>query len=98
MTIQERIKNRRLELGMTLRDVSIKLGIAESSVSRYETGNIANMGIDKLKALADVLQTTPAYLMGWDETIKDSLDLSGLTDNQKRMMHYYYEFIKAGGK
>ena len=98
MTIQERIKNRRLELGMTLRDVSIKLGIAESSVSRYETGNIANMGIDKLKALADVLQTTPAYLMGWDENIKDSLDLSGLTDNQKRMMYYYYEFIKAGGK
>lgn len=98
LKIQEKIKNRRLELGLTLKDVADALGVAESTVSRYETENIANMKINKLKALADVLKCTPEYLMGWDETIKDSLDLSGLTDNQKRMMYYYYEFIKAGGK
>ena len=92
MTIQERIKNRRLELGMTLRDVSIKLGIAESSVSRYETGNIAHMGIDKLKALADVLQTTPSYLMGWEEA--DTIDLSVLDEERKKILLTYYNYLR----
>jgi len=92
MTIQERIKNRRLELGMTLRDVSIKLGIAESSVSRYETGNIAHMGIDKLKALADVLQTTPSYLMGWEEA--DTIDLSVLDEERKKTLLTYYNYLR----
>ena len=92
MTIQERIKNRRLELGMTLREVSIKLGIAESSVSRYETGNIAHMGIDKLKALADVLQTTPSYLMGWEEA--DTIDLSVLDEERKKILLTYYNYLR----
>ena len=67
MDINERIKARRLALGLTLRDVSIALDVAESTISRYESSNIQNMGIDKIKALADVLQCTPAYLMGWEE-------------------------------
>ena len=68
MTIQARLKERRLALGMTLAEVSYQVGISESTLSRYETNGIQNMGIDKLKKLADVLKTTPAYLMGWDET------------------------------
>lgn len=66
MAIQEILKERRLELGMTLAEVAYQVGISESTLSRYETSGIQNMGIDKLKKLADVLQTTPTYLMGWE--------------------------------
>lgn len=62
------IKNRRLELNLTLKDVAKALGVADSTVLRYETKDIQNMGIDKIETLAKVLQCDPAYLMGWDKT------------------------------
>lgn len=73
MTIQQRIKERRLALGMTLAEVAYKAGISESTLSRYETSGIQNMGIDKLQKLADVLKTTPAYLMGWEEVFQGDI-------------------------
>lgn len=68
MNISKAIKTRRLELGLTLKDVASALGIAESTVSRYETNNIQNMGIDKIEALAKTLQCSPSYLMGWPDS------------------------------
>ncbi len=65
MSIHERIKARRAELGLTLEDVAKSLNVSRSTVLRYETKAIENMGIDKLEALAKVLKVDPAYLMGW---------------------------------
>lgn len=67
MEINKIIKRRRLELGLTLKDVAKSLGIAESTVSRYESSDIQNMGIDKIEALSKVLKCSPAYLMGWED-------------------------------
>lgn len=67
MTVQQLIKQRRLELGLTLKDVAKALGVAEATVSRYETKEIQNMGIDKLVPLAKVLCCSPGYLMGWED-------------------------------
>jgi transcriptional regulator with XRE-family HTH domain len=71
MTIHERIKARRKELGLTADEVAAELGVSRATVYRYESAEIANMGIDKIEPLALVLHTTPAYLMGWSE---DSYD------------------------
>lgn len=60
------IKKRRLELGLTLKDVAEELGVAESTVLRYERKDIQNMGIDKIVQLAKVLKCSPADLLGWD--------------------------------
>lgn len=68
MSVQDIIKKRRLELDLTLKDVAKALGVAEGTVSRYETGDIQNMGIDKIARLAKVLHCSPGYLMGWEET------------------------------
>lgn len=67
METNEIIKKRRLELGLTLKDIAESLGVAESTVSRYESKEINNMGIDKIKQLSEVLKCSPSYLMGWDE-------------------------------
>ena len=68
MAVQDIIKNRRKELGLTLKDVAKALGVSEGTVSRYESANIQNMGIDKLVPLAKVLHCSPGYLMGWEDT------------------------------
>lgn len=67
MKINERIKARRKELGLTLKQVAEKLNVSESLISRYESNDVKNMGIDKIAPLAKILKTTPSYLMGWTE-------------------------------
>lgn len=67
MNLQDKIKARRLELGMTLADVAYQMGVAESTVSRYESSHIQDIKIDKFKKLAEVLKTSPAELLGWEE-------------------------------
>ena len=67
MTIGDRIKNRRTELGLTADDVAARLGKSRATVYRYESGEIEKMPTTVLEPLAVVLNTTPAYLMGWEE-------------------------------
>ena len=89
MDIGSRIKKRRIEIGLTLKDIASALNIAESTVSRYESKDIQNMGIDKVKDLAEVLKCTPAYLMGWEE--KPSL----LTADDARLIKKYHRLSDA---
>lgn len=68
MRIGERIKQRRLELGYTADTLAKMLNKNRATIYRYENGDIENMPIDVLEPLAKALNTTPAYLMGWQES------------------------------
>ena len=61
------IKERRTELGMTLRELADKVGVSESTVSRWETGNIANMRRNKIEALANALGVSPLKIAWMDD-------------------------------
>ena len=65
MTIGQRIKNRRLELNLSVEDVAKRLGKNRATVYRYENDGIKELPITVLEPLAKVLETTPADLMGW---------------------------------
>lgn len=67
MAVQDIIKSRRKYLNLTMKEVADKLGVSEGTISRYESGDIQNMGIDKIAALAKVLRCSPGYLMGWED-------------------------------
>lgn len=67
MSIGEKIKCRRKELNLTMLDIAKLTGVSEATVSRWESGDIANMRRHRIIALANALQVSPAYLMGWDE-------------------------------
>ena len=66
MQIGERIKRRREELGLSADQVAERIGKNRATVYRYESNDIKNFPVEVLTPLAEVLQTTPAYLMGWD--------------------------------
>lgn len=74
----KRIKDLRTSQGMTLEQVAEKVGVGKSTVRKWETGMIANMRRDKIAALADALNTSPMYLMGWSDEVHPApaLDLS----------------------
>ena len=69
-TIIERIKTRRLELDLSYQQLAALTDISKSTLQRYETGFIKNLAVEKLEVLASALKTSPAYLMGWEETPK----------------------------
>ena len=72
MTIGQRIKQRRKELRMSAEELGKRLGKDRSTVFRYENGHIEKLPIDILEPIAKALQTTPEYLMGWEEVQKNN--------------------------
>ncbi|NME24146.1 LexA family transcriptional regulator [Lactobacillus salivarius] len=64
--IGDRIKQRRKELKLSADVVAEKLGVSRSTVFRYEKGDIEKVPTTILEKLAEVLKTTPAYLIGWE--------------------------------
>lgn len=71
MTIGERIKQRRMELGLSVDEVAEKLGKNRATVYRYESNEIENLPVGTLEPLAKILETTPAQLMGWEDEEQD---------------------------
>lgn len=61
------IHARRLELGLTLEEVGKAAGVGKSTVRKWETGGIKNMGRDKVAAVAKVLDIKPAALIQSEE-------------------------------
>lgn len=65
--LYERIKARRLELGLTIEELAYRMGYKDkSSISKIENGK-ADIPQSKVVAFARALNTTTAYLMGIDE-------------------------------
>lgn len=65
MNIGDRIKEQRRKLNYTLEDLSSFVGLSRQTLSRYETGVITNIPLDKIEEIAKALETTPEYLLGW---------------------------------
>lgn len=66
-TIGSRIRARREELGLSQEELGAALGYkSRSSINKIEL-DARNLTQSKIKAIADALKTTPAYIMGWTE-------------------------------
>ncbi|RKD33962.1 helix-turn-helix domain-containing protein [Lacrimispora algidixylanolytica] len=63
----QRIKSRRKQKQMSADEVASKLGVSRSTIFRYENGHIEKVPANVLERLAEILDTTPTYLMGWDD-------------------------------
>ena len=68
MTTGERMKSRRKEIGRSAEEIAKALGVSRATIYRYEKGDIEKVPGQVLEPIAKALYTTPAYLMGWDET------------------------------
>lgn len=66
-TIGNRIRKRREELGLSQDELGKRIGYkSRSSINKIELGH-RNLTQSKIKAIADALETTPSYIMGWEE-------------------------------
>lgn len=71
--IGKRIKTVRAEKEMSLDDIAVEIGVAKSTIQRYENGKIQTPKLPVLHAIANALNVNPAWLIG--------------TSDQKNILH-----------
>lgn len=100
MEIKDILKSRRLELNLTLKDISEKVGVTIPTISRWESGDIANMRRDKIVSYAKALNISPAVIMGWEEPASCNSSPApalSLTQQEETLIKKYRQ-LDADGK
>ncbi len=74
MTIYDRIKILRESQGLSQQELATRLGYkSRSAINKIELG-LRDISQSKVEAFAKALNTTPAYLMGWEERVSTLSD------------------------
>lgn len=61
------LSQRRRELGLTQKEVADAVGVSEATVSRWESGEIANMRRDRIVSLARILNCSADFIMNGND-------------------------------
>ena len=69
--IGSRMKRRREELDLTLDDVAVSVGVAKTTILRYENGEISRPKIPVLQSIANALDVRPEWLLAQSEQMED---------------------------
>lgn len=113
MCFSQRVRQRRIELGMTQDELAKKMGYSSrSSINKIENGRNVTQKI--IVKLANVLQTTPSYLMGWEQSYnnkkeqithinnEDYVDIynkiTHLDDDNKKKVEEYIDLLLLSQK
>lgn len=72
MCTGERIKERRIASGLSVTELAQLIGKDRATLYRYENGSIDDIPVSTLTRIADVLRTSPTYLIGWDNDLSSS--------------------------
>ena len=95
MNIGDRIKARRMQLGLSQEEVAVKLGYkSRSTINKIELG-INDITQSKVVSIAKALDTTPAYLMGWDDEKNDKIEKTPVPISEDRQDR---NIIKIAGR
>lgn len=77
MQLADRVRIKRQELGMTQDDLAKKLGYrSRTSINKIEMGRPVSQKI--IIKLAESLNVTPAYLMGWEDEESEAQKEEGI--------------------
>lgn len=99
--IGQRIKNRRKELGINAADLASRLSLSKATLYRYENGDIKNIKLPVVEAMARQLRANPLWLIGKsDQKEADSMDDEDLLVMIDELIEYAKKtsFLKANGK
>jgi len=99
MTIYERIRQLRISAGMSQEDLARALGYSDRSmITKIESGKV-DISQKKILAFAKVLDTTPAYLMGWEEETDSDKYIKLLLESKvERELLETYRSLSLHGK
>lgn len=101
----ERIKQLRKEKSLTMKQLGVAIGVAESTISLYENGK-RQPDNETLSKLADFFGVSVDYLLGREDSLSLDKQLEGvdfalygatkdLTDEEKEDILSYIKFKKS---
>lgn len=67
MSLAENIRAARKRKGMTQEELGRRIGVAKQTIQKYENGIVTNIPVERLRAIATVLNVSATELMGYDE-------------------------------
>lgn len=86
MTIGEKIKQARIDKGLTQEELASKLGYkSRSSVNKIETGG-RDIPRSQIKKIAEILQVSPISLLGFEDERPARDDLSALAERYDNIL------------
>jgi transcriptional regulator with XRE-family HTH domain len=88
MDTKDILKSKRKEFNLSQKEVADYVGVSEATVSRWESGNIANMGRDKIALLSKILKLSPSVIAGYAD-INDFETPFILTKEEKELVTAY---------
>ena len=88
MDTKDILKSKRKEFNLSQKEVADYVGVSEATVSRWESGNIANMGRDKIALLSKILKISPSVIAGYAD-INDFETPFILTKDEKELVTAY---------
>ena len=87
-TVGDNILRMRKRLGMTQEELATRMGYkSKSTINKIELG-INDIPQSKIVKFAEVLGTTPAYLMGWDEE-ENSPEEPKLSEGERMLLDLF---------
>lgn len=99
MTIYERIKSLRESKGLTQEDLALKVGYkSRSAINKIEAG-IRDINQSQVVEFAKALDTTPGYLMGWEDA-EEPITIAAhatedLTEEEQKEVLEFIKFVKS---
>lgn len=66
-TFSLRVHEKRKEANFTIYELSEKCGISPAAISLIENGHSNNPLVETVENLAKALDTSPIYLLGWED-------------------------------
>ena len=92
LTIQERLKDLRVDKNLSLEELAKETGISSSALSSYENNEDKDISLNSIITLAEFYKVSTDYLLGLTEINKSSVsDISGLKLDDETL-----DFLKSG--
>ena len=86
--IGSKIKQKRKSLNLTQLELAEKVGLTESSISRYEGGKIATMPTSTVNKICNVLNIEPSELLGLTPETSFEYDLKDILNSVDDLPHH----------
>lgn len=100
MTVGKKIRDRRMGLGLSQRDLAAKMGYSnQSAIARTEAGKV-DLPLSRISQFAEVLGVSTSWLMGWEDSPEDLGELAAdvLLDPQIRKLVQGFQTLDHDAK
>jgi transcriptional regulator with XRE-family HTH domain len=95
-TINDRLKDCRIQRNLTLLEVAEKIGVKEATMQRYESGAIKNIKHETVLAIADYYGVSPQYLMGWTDDPRPITITTARSESESILLDIFRNLNREG--